>query len=223
MNNDSFHPVITVAKHSDSAPNNHTDGSSVGRWLWEVVSSVGGATDPGRFHKFVLPLILYKHLSDVSEDAHASSVQGRGGEDADRYLFDSGLVRTIESEGAPKLFDIPHGYRWEAVRTCPAYELGHMLTRVMRLLAEQAPDFRGILDNVDYAERQGDRSTFEADRLAELIHRLSARRLGIKDVLPREMGDAFEYLLRRFVESQGREAGNFYTPRDVVTSEQSPP
>lgn len=94
-----------MAKHSDTGPVARLDGSSVGQWLWAVVSNVSGAREPELFYRFVLPLILYKRLSDVSEDLRASDPRNQDGVDAGRTLFDSDLA-------IPKMFNIPHQLRW---------------------------------------------------------------------------------------------------------------
>src|SRR5260370_37578733 len=40
-------------------------------------------------------------------------------------------------------------------------------------------------------------------------------RLGLRDVEPDFLGRAYEYLLRKFAESQGQSAGEFFTPQEV--------
>src|SRR5260370_8017862 len=55
-------------------------------------------------------------------------------------------------------------------------------------------------------------------RLASLVQVLnnSDYRLGLDDVEPDILGRAYEYLLRKFAESQGQSAGEFYTPPEVA-------
>jgi type I restriction enzyme M protein len=216
MNNRSSHPVTTIAEHPDTDPDDRLNASSVGNWLWAVVSSVSGARDAALFHRLVLPLIFYKRLSDVSEDLRAGDSRNQGDDDAIRTLLDSRLTRTVQNESLSELFSIPHKFRWEALRACPLYELNDFLTRIMSALAGQNPDLRWLVESVDYARNPGSGRVFEPRSLAELIHGLSAHRLGVKDITVRAMGDAFEYLLQRYVETQSRGTGNFYTPRDVV-------
>ncbi|MGA9997906.1 MAG: N-6 DNA methylase [Pyrinomonadaceae bacterium] len=205
-----------MTEHSDTAPDDQLDGSYVGQWMWAVVSNVSGARDPELFYRYVLPLILYKRLSDVSEDLRDGDPWSQGGEDAIRTLFASDVAYTIRHEGITKLFNVPHEFRWESLRACPLYELNDLLPRIMSAVAEQTPDLRWLLDSADYARHPGSGRVFEPRSLAELIHGLSAHRLGLKDITACAMGDAFEYLLQRYVESQSRVTGNFYTPRDVV-------
>jgi type I restriction enzyme M protein len=181
------------------------------------VSSVSGATEPEKFQKFVLPLILYKRLSDMLEGGHTVSAEYPGDKEANRGSLDENFVHNLKSEGTPQHFDIPHKYRWEVIRACPPYyELGYLLTEAMRVIAELNPDLRDVFDHLDYSERQGDGRKLNPRCLAELMHGLSSQHLGVKDISVHAMGDAFEYLLEKFVEAQGQDAGNFYTPKDVI-------
>lgn len=177
------------------------------------MSNVSGARDPELFYRFVLPLILYKRTSDVSEDLRAGDGRNQVGEDASHGLLNSGLV---QRESIFNPFDIPYECRWEVLRDRPVYELNDYLTRVMHVIAKLNPGQEWLIDNVDYARNPGSGRVFEPRSLAELIHGLSAYRLGVTDITERAMGDAFEYLLQRYVESQSRVTGNFYTPREVV-------
>jgi type I restriction enzyme M protein len=54
------------------------------------------------------------------------------------------------------------------------------------------------------------------NQLRSLIQVLSKHRLGLKDVEPDVLGQAYEYLLRKFAEGQGQSAGEFYTPPEVA-------
>jgi type I restriction enzyme M protein len=53
------------------------------------------------------------------------------------------------------------------------------------------------------------------ERLAALIEVISRHRLGLKNTEPDVLGRAYEYLLRKFAEGQGKSAGEFYTPKEV--------
>jgi len=53
------------------------------------------------------------------------------------------------------------------------------------------------------------------DRLTALVKTLGQHRLGLRDVQPDLLGNAYEYLIRKFAEGQGQSAGEFYTPAEV--------
>ena len=54
------------------------------------------------------------------------------------------------------------------------------------------------------------------DRLASLVQILNQHRLGLEDVEKDILGQAYEYLLRKFAEGQGSSAGEFLTPPEVA-------
>ena len=51
--------------------------------------------------------------------------------------------------------------------------------------------------------------------LSNLIEAISTKRLGLNDVEADVIGRAYEYLIRKFAESSGKSAGEFYTPPEV--------
>ena len=66
------------------------------------------------------------------------------------------------------------------------------------------------------AEPHGEREISD-QALSGVIETLSnpRYRLGLHDVEPDFLGRAYEYLLRKFAESQGQSAGEFFTPQEV--------
>ena len=50
---------------------------------------------------------------------------------------------------------------------------------------------------------------------SNLIEAISTKRLGCNDVEADVIGRAYEYLIRKFAESSGKSAGEFYTPPEV--------
>src|SRR5260370_26962273 len=59
----------------------HLDISMLETWLWDAACVVRGATDAPKFKDFILPLIFFKRLSDVFDDAFAG--QGKEFGDAE--------------------------------------------------------------------------------------------------------------------------------------------
>lgn len=51
--------------------------------------------------------------------------------------------------------------------------------------------------------------------MSNLIEAISAKRLGLNDVEADIIGRSYEYLIRKFAESSGQSAGEFYTPGEV--------
>ena len=146
------------------------------------------------------PLVFLKRLSDVFED----EVEALG-ETAKFVEKDHSLVR----------FYIPKDARWEDISK-RTVDLGEYLTDAIRAVARQNPKLQGVIDFVDFNATAAGQRIVSDESLRELVQVLGRHRLGIEDVEPDIFGRAYEYLLRKFTEGQGRSAGERYTPREVA-------
>src|SRR5664280_1004730 len=72
------------------------------------------------------------------------------------------------------------------------------------------------VDTVDFNATTAGQPIVDNDRLAALVKSLGQHRLGLRDVQPDLLGNAYEYLIRKFAEGQGQSAGEFYTPAEVA-------
>jgi type I restriction enzyme M protein len=156
--------------------------------------------DAPKFKDYILPLIFLKRLSDVFEDELKQL-----GNTAKYVDSDHSLVR----------FYIPVQSRWDAVSK-QTTNLGEFLTDAVRWVSRENPKLSGVIDIKDFNETAAGQRILGDNQLRSLIQVLSKHRLGLKDVEPDVLGQAYEYLLRKFAESQGQSAGEFYTPPEVA-------
>ena len=110
---------------------------------------------------------------------------------------------------------ISQEYNWEKIRFHPKDGLGEFITTAMRKIADFNKNLSGILTLKDYNEKQHDQRVLDDDRLSDLIEVISRHRLGLKNANADILGEAYEYLLRKFAEGQGQSAGEFLTPSEV--------
>ncbi len=103
----------------------------------------------------------------------------------------------------------------EKIRFHPKDGLGEFVTSAMREVANLNPGLSGTLTLKDYNEKQHDQRILDDDRLSDLIEVISRHRLGLKNANADILGEAYEYLLRKFAEGQGQSAGEFLTPSEV--------
>jgi type I restriction enzyme M protein len=201
----------------DGAADERLDLSALETWLWDAACAIRGATDAPKFKDFILPLIFFKRLSDAFDDEFAGMVQFFGNEDEARENVQLDHADALKTNRAPMVrFFVPVEYRWDKVRHHPANgKLGDFVTSALRETARLNPDLHGVLDVKDFNERQAGQRILDDDRLAELIEVISRHRLGLKNTAPDVIGQAYEYLLRKFAEGQGQSAGEFYTPLEV--------
>ncbi len=192
---------------------------SMEQMLWDAACSIRGEKDAPKFKDYILPLIFIKRLSDVFDDEVKRLTETYGDIEVTNAVLeaDHSLVR----------FYLPPECRWPVVSRREAFKwpkdkdpktLGEQLTMTVRAIARANADkLAGVIDTVDYnAAPHGEREISD-QALSGVIETLSdpRYRLGLRDVEPDFLGRAYEYLLRKFAESQGQSAGEFFTPQEV--------
>jgi len=180
--------------------NRKLDISTLENWLWEAACVIRGAMDAPKFKDYILPLIFLKRLSDVFDD----ELQQLGT-----------TAKYVDSDHSLVRFYIPVQSRWDAVSK-QATNLGEFLTDAVRAVSRENPKLSGVIDIKDFNETAAGQRILGDNQLRSLIQVLSQHRLGLKDVAPDILGNAYEYLLRKFAEGQGQSAGEFYTPPEVA-------
>jgi type I restriction enzyme M protein len=190
-------------------PRHRLDLPALESWLWEAACVIRGPLDAPKFKDYILPLIFLKRLSDVFDDelAHLAKDFGDVGTAAQLVEQDHRLVR----------FYVPAKAR-RAIVSTQTTKVGEYLTDAVRAVAKQNPALSGVIDITDFNATAAGQRIVDDGRLATLVQVLSSPdyRLGLDDVEPDILGRAYEYLLRKFAESQGQSAGEFYTPPEVA-------
>jgi type I restriction enzyme M protein len=197
----------TSSRGTNMAGEGKLDLRALEQWLWDAACSIRGAMDAPKFKDFILPLVFLKRLSDVYHGEVARLAEEFGSEATAKKLVasDHDLVR----------FFVPEPARWSTIaRTTSG--LGEVLTDAVRATARENQRLAGVIDIVDFNATTAGQRMVDDGRLTTLVQVLGRHRLGLDDVEPDILGRAYEYLLRKFAESQGQSAGEFYTPREVA-------
>lgn len=217
-NNQKVKPAGTVEQPELKFPapvDEKLDIPALETWLWDAACEIRGATDAPKFKDFILPLIFYKRLSDVFDDEFEKCAAKFGGEELARAFIAEDHADALKTGRKPIVrFFVPHEYRWEAIRNC-SRNLGEFVTEAMIEVERKNPGLQGALYLRDYNERQNNQRILDDDRLSGLIEVISRHRLGLKNTNADVLGEAYEYLLRKFAEGQGQSAGEFLTPSEV--------
>jgi len=167
--------------------------------LWESANILRGPVDAADFKTYIFPLLFFKRICDVWEDEFAAIVEETG--DPELALFP-------ESHR----FQIPEGCHWLDVRQ-QAINVGSALHRAMREIEKANPDsLYGVFGDAQWANKD----RLSDALLKDLIEHFSKLSLGNQDVASDVLGDAYEYLIKKFADATNKKAGEFYTPRSVV-------
>ena len=113
---------------------------------------------------------------------------------------------------ADNIFWVPPEARWQQVQTQARQpSIGQTVDAAMVAIERDNPSLRDVLPK-EYA-----RPALDKQRLGQLIDMISNIKVGdaaarAQDVL----GRVYEYFLSRFASAEGKNGGEFYTPRCVV-------
>lgn len=185
---------------------------SLESWLWDAACSIRGVKEAAKYKNYILPLVFTKRLCDVYDDEINRLAKGLGSRAKAFQMVkhDHKLVR-FYLQFEP---DDPEKPVWSVIRLI-SDKVGEEVTTRLREIAAHNPGLSGIIDRVDFNATTHGVRDLDDDRLSNLIEEISKKRLGLKDVEPDIIGRSYEYLIRKFAESGGQSAGEFYTPTEV--------
>ena len=118
-------------------------------------------------------------------------------------------------------FTIPAGCFWEDVRKAPLDKKNDALNKAVNAIADANAALKGVINTVRWNEPSPDGSggkKLHPEVLSLLISYLNAVDLSNRNASVDVLGDAYEYLIKRFADENkgGTTAGQFYTPQEVV-------
>jgi len=168
--------------------------------LWEAANILRGPIDAADFKTYIFPLLFFKRISDVYDGEYAAALEASGG--------DVEYAAYAENHR----FVLPEGHHW-----CDVFErtenIGYALSQALREIERANPDeLYGIFGDAQWANK--DRlSDPLMRRLLDHFNRIDLSNEAASDDL---MGQAYEYLIKKFADATNKKAGEFYTPRSVV-------
>ena len=156
--------------------------------IWAACDKLRGGVEPARYKDYILTLLFIKYVSD---------------------RFKSSDNWDIE---------IPEGGSFDdIVKLKYAKNIGEGINIVISKLAE-VNDLKGVIDIADFNSEELGTDKVAVDKLSGLVEifqkpelDFTKNRAGGDDIL----GDAYEFLMRKFAQDSGKSKGQFYTPGEV--------
>ncbi|MCB9689727.1 MAG: SAM-dependent DNA methyltransferase [Alphaproteobacteria bacterium] len=169
-------------------------------YLWGAAVILRGLVDAGDYKQFVFPMLFYKRLSDVWDEDHAEALAESGGD------------ATYALATANDRFVIPDGAHWKDVRAS-AKDVGRALQNALRAVEAANP---GKLDGIFGDAPWTNKERLPDVTLKNLLEHFSSRTLSLANVPEDELGNGYEFLIKKFADDSGHTAQEFYTNRTVV-------
>ncbi|EHH0682365.1 SAM-dependent DNA methyltransferase [Vibrio vulnificus] len=167
--------------------------------LWGAAEFLRGQIDASDYKQYVFPLLFFKRLSDVYLEEYNEALELHEG-DAE-YAAMSMYHR----------FDIPEEASWEKVRNT-SKDIGEAIQNALRLIEAKNERLHGVFGDAQWTNKD----RLPDHLLSDLIQHFSKIPLGIKSVAQDDLGEAYEYLIKKFADDSGHTAAEFYTNRTVV-------
>lgn len=168
--------------------------------LWEAANILRGPVDAADFKTYIFPLLFFKRISDVYDEEVEQALKESGG-DAEYALFPEN-----------HRFQIPEGCHWRDVRAKTA-NVGQALQYAFHEIerANQRTLY-GIFGDAQWANKE----RLSDPLLVDLLDHFSRLPLLSSVVNSDILGQAYEYLIKKFADATNKKAGEFYTPRAIV-------
>jgi type I restriction enzyme M protein len=168
-------------------------------YLWGAAVLLRGLIDAGDYKQFIFPLVFLKRLSDVYDEERAAALEIYGDEE---------LADLPENHR----FAIPDGAHWDDIRAVTR-NAGRTILNAMRGIEKANPDtLPGVFGDGDW----GNRNLLPDATLNDLVEHFSTKTLSVANLPEDELGQGYEFLIKKFADDSGHTAQEFYTNRTLV-------
>lgn len=183
--------------------NNSDESSVLSNHLYEACNILRGPVSADEYKNYLFPLMFLKRVSDVYDEETQDALEESGGD--------------MEYAALPEMhrFQIPSGCHWSDLRNV-SVDVGRNIQDAMRKIElANSETLYGLFSDFDEASWTN-KNKLTDGRLKDLIEHFSNLPLGNRSVSADVMGQAYEYLIKKFADMTKDSAGEFYTPRAVV-------
>ncbi|MDD3405734.1 MAG: class I SAM-dependent DNA methyltransferase [Paludibacteraceae bacterium] len=169
-------------------------------YLWGAATYLRGFIDAGDYKQYIFPLLFYKRICDVYDEEYAEALKESDG-DLEYAAFDEN-----------HRFKIPADAHWSKIRSTTT-NVGQAINKALNEIQKvNSQQLQGIFGDADWTNKE----RLSDEMLCHLIEHFSSKNLNIKNVPNDELGNAYEFLIKKFADDSGHTAAEFYTNRTVV-------
>lgn len=189
-----------IEKSNKKLAGNNGEEFNLETYLFGSANILRGVVDASDFKAYIFPLLFYKRISDVYDEEYEKALTESGDKDFAQAAVNHRFV-------------IPDGCHWNDLRT-KSSNLGQYLQKSLREIEKANPNvLYGIFGDTNW----GNKEKITDSLMHDLIDYFSKVCLSNSKIEQDVLGRAYEYLIKKFADLTNKKAGEFYTPRPVVT------
>jgi len=168
-------------------------------YLWGAATILRGLVDAGDYKQYIFPLLFYKRLSDVWDAEYAEA-------------FAETEDKDYAEQMANERFVISPKAHWNDVRE-KAKDVSKAIQNAFRAIEAANPvKLDGIFGDAPWTNK----GRLPDHTLKNLLEHFARHTLSLTNVPEDELGNGYEFLIKKFADDSGHTAQEFYTNRTVV-------
>lgn len=169
-------------------------------YLWKSAVLLRTNIDAGEYKQYIFPLLFFKRLCDVYDEECQQILEDYNGDES-----------ALGFEENHK-FVIPKGSHWNDIRNTTE-NVGESIVKAFHSIEKANPDrLTGIFGEGAWTNK----NRLPDQLLKELIEHFSTKTLSLANCPEDELGQGYEYLIKKFADDSGHTAQEFYTNRTIV-------
>jgi type I restriction enzyme M protein len=164
-------------------------------YLWGSAVLLRTHIDAGSYKQYIFPLLFFKRICDVYDEELAASMAEYGEDFPENHRF-----------------VVPQGSHWKDVRET-GENVGVAIVDAFRAIERaNIEKLQGVFGDGAWTNK----NRLPDALLKDLIEHFGTLTLSIANCPEDELGQGYEYLIRKFADDSGHTAQEFYTNRTVV-------
>lgn len=169
-------------------------------YLWNSAVLLRTHIDAGAYKQYIFPLLFFKRICDVFDEECEEILKEYDGDE-----------EALEWEENHR-FMVPKGSHWKDVRSV-SENVGVAIVNAFRAIERaNVEKLHGVFGDGAWTNK----NRLPDELLKDLIEHFSTKTLSIKNCPEDELGQGYEYLIKKFADDSGHTAQEFYTNRTVV-------
>ena len=169
-------------------------------YLWGSAVLLRTSIDAGAYKQYIFPLLFFKRICDVYDEECEKILQ--------EYDGDESALEWEENH----LFMVPKGAHWSDVRAKTGNIGAALVDAFSKIQSANSEKLQGIFGDAAWTNK----NRLPDRLLKDLIEHFSSKTLSLANCPEDELGQGYEYLIKKFADDSGHTAQEFYTNRTVV-------